>query len=372
MGLLDYYKQFEDVDEEELNKARRERRAQEKKLALERAPELDLSSTEWPDLPNSEVVNASIFTARGRVNGYPDRHGTGVRRRLAERHEVEPERIVVGNGAAELLQAAAMALLSQGDELVTAWPSYPLYPLMAARAGGRPVPVETGDDGQDLDAIRDAVTDGTRLVVICNPNDPTGTYVSAERIAALASQLPERVHLVVDEALIHFQDAEPPDAVLRLTDAFPRLLVIRTFSKIYGLSGLRIGYAVGSSSAAQILDSIAPVLGVNALSQSAVVQTLKISDPEIERRRAAVIEERHRLLTALASFPVEVTDTQANFIWMAADGISGAALANRLKRESITVAPGGPLGADDHVRAAIRDTGATNRLLSALEKALAS
>jgi histidinol-phosphate aminotransferase len=372
MGLLDYYKQFEDVDEEELNKARRERRAQEKRLALQVAPELDLSGTEWPELPNSEVVNASIYTARGRVNGYPDRLASGVRRRLAERHGVEPERIVVGNGAAELLQAAALALMSAGDELLTPWPSYPLYPLMAARAGGRPVAVDTGADGYGLDELRERITDRTRLIVLCNPNDPTGTYVAAERIAALASGLPERTHLIVDEALIHFQDAEPTDAVLRLTDAFPRLLVVRTFSKIYGLSGLRIGYAVGSSSAAQLLDSIAPVLGVNALSQSAVIQALKISDPEVERRRATVIEERHRLLAALRTMPLDLTDTQANFLWMSAEGISGAALANRLKRESVTVAPGGPLGADDHVRAAIRDPGATNRLLSALEKALAS
>lgn len=370
MGLLDYYKQFEDVPEEELNQARRARREREKRLALERAPELDLSSTEWPDLPDAEVVNASIYTARGRVNGYPDRHASGVRRRLAERHDVEPERIVVGNGASELLQAAAMALLSVGDELLTPWPSYPLYPLMATRAGGRPVAVDTGDDGQDLDRLLAAVTDRTRLVVICNPNDPTGTYVSADRLASLAAQLPERVHLVVDEALAHFQEAEPVDAVLRLTDAFERLLVVRTFSKVYGLSGLRIGYAVGSTAATQLLDAIAPVLGVNALSQAAVSQTLKISDPEVERRRAAVIEERHRLLTALRAFPVSFTDTQANFVWMAAEGVSGAALANRLQRESITVAPGGPLGADDHVRATIRDVGSTNRLLSALEKAL--
>jgi len=370
MGLLDYYKQFEDVPEEELNKGRRERRAQEKRLALERAPELDLSGTEWPELPNSEVVNASIYTARGRVNGYPSRHAAGVRRRLAERHEVEPERIVVGNGAAELLQTAALTLLGPGDELLTPWPSYPLYPLMASRAGARPVAVDTGDDGQDLDRLRDAVTERTRLVVICNPNDPTGTYVSAERIAALAGDLPERAHLIVDEALVHFQDREPRDAVLRLTDAFPRLLVVRTFSKIYGLSGLRAGYAVGSTSAAELLDAIAPVLGVNALSQAAVIQALKISDPEVERRRATVIEERHRLLAALASMPIAFTDTEANFVWMSANGISGAALANRLKQESITVAAGGPLGADDHVRAAIRDVGATNRLLSALEKAL--
>jgi histidinol-phosphate aminotransferase len=372
VGLLDYYRQFEDVPEEELNKGRRERRAREKRLALERAPELDLSTTEWAELPNSEVVNASIYTARGRVNGYPNRHAAGVRRLLAERHDVEPERIVVGNGASELLQTAALALMSAGDELLTPWPSYPLYPLMAARAGGRPVAVDAGTDGQDLDALRAALTDRTRLVVICNPNDPTATYVSAERIAALAGDLPERVHLIVDEALIHFQDTEPLDAVLRLTDAFPRLLVVRTFSKVYGLSGLRAGYAVGSNAAAKLLDSLAPVLGVNALTQAAVVQALRIADGDVEHRRATVIEERHRLLAALAAMPFDVTASQANFLWIAAHDLSGAALANRLQRESVTVAPGGPLGADDHVRAAIRDPGATNRLLSALSKSLAA
>src|ERR687887_2385759 len=109
MGLLDYYKQFEDVDQEEWNRGLRERRAREKALALGRVTTVDLSGTEWPDLPNSEVVNAAISRARGRVNGYPDRHAAGIRSQLAERHGVAPERIAVGNGAAELLQAAAFA-----------------------------------------------------------------------------------------------------------------------------------------------------------------------------------------------------------------------------------------------------------------------
>ena len=168
MGLLDYYKQFEDVDEVEANRARRARRARERALALEQVPALDLSGTEWPEFPNSEVMNASIFTARGRINGYPDRHAEAVRRALAARHEVEPERIVLGNGAAELLQAAALVLMGEGDELLTPWPSYPLYPLMAARAGGRPAPVAS------VEGLPDAVNERTRLVVLCNPNDPTG------------------------------------------------------------------------------------------------------------------------------------------------------------------------------------------------------
>src|SRR5919202_4210447 len=189
MGLLDYYRQFEDIDEEEINRERRARRARERALELERVPTLDLSGTEWPHSPHSEIMNAAIAAARGRVNGYPDRHATAVRRALAERHGVEPEQVVVGNGAAELLQQAALLLLRDGGELVTPWPSYPLYPLMAQRAGGRPVPVDLAGGRIDLDAVVDAVDDETRAVVICNPNDPTGSYLDSQALGALIASL---------------------------------------------------------------------------------------------------------------------------------------------------------------------------------------
>ena len=360
MGLLDYYKQFEDIDERELNKERRARRDRERELALQEIVEVDLSGTEWPDFPNSEVVNASIYTARGRVNGYPDRHAGAVRTALAERLAVEPERIVLGNGAAELLQAAAMVLLGRDDELAMPWPSYPLYPLMAARAGAKPVAVDGPDD------LAAAVTPRTRAIAICNPNDPTGEYWPSGRLAALLADLPEGVHVLLDEALVHFQDAEDRDACLRLTGEHPNLTVFRTFSKIYGLSGLRAGYAVGGST--ELLDAIAPVLGVNALTQSAVVQALKIGGPEVERRREAVLRERARLTAGLRELPVEVTDSQANFVWLAVPGMSGAELASRLRERGVIVAPGGPLGADDHVRATIRNAVATDRLLDALDR----
>jgi histidinol-phosphate aminotransferase len=358
MGLLDYYRQFEDIDERELNEQKRERRHRERAQALQQVPELDLSGTEWPDFPNAEVMNASIYAARGRVNGYPDRHAVRVRATLAERLEVEPERIVLGNGAAELLQAAAMALLSKGAELVMPWPSYPLYPLMAARAGAQPVPV----DG--FDALGAAIGEHTRAVAICNPNDPSGEYLPSSALATLLRNLPGGVHVLLDEALVHFQDAEDLNACLRLTAEHDNLTVFRTFSKIYGLSGIRAGYAVGGST--ELLDAIAPVLGVNALTQAAVSHALKIGDDEVKRRRAAVIRERGRLLAALAELPLDVTPSQANFVWMAAPGMSGLDLANRLRERGVIVAPGGPLGADDHVRATVRHAAGTDRLVEAL------
>ena len=368
MGLLDYYRQFDDLDEEEYNRGLRERRAHEKAMALERVPVLDLSRTEWPELTNSEVVNAAIYAARGLVNNYPDRYAASIRATLAKRHGVAPEQVVVGNGAGELMQAATHVLLKPGDELITPWPSYPLYPLMAQRAGGRPLAV----DDASLSSLLDAVTEQSRIVVLCNPNDPTGVYFTADDVAGLASQLPEHVTLLVDEAYIHFQDVEDRDAVLRLVDSFQRLIVFRTFSKIYGMAGLRGGYAVASPSASELLGAIAPALGVNALTQAAIAHALKIGDPEVERRRELVVEQRRRVLDALHDLPVDAPESQANFIWLHAAGLSGAELAAELERKGVLVAPGGPLGADDHVRASIRGAAASERLLSALTQTLSA
>jgi histidinol-phosphate aminotransferase len=370
MGLLDYYKQFDDLPEEEISRQLMEKRDAARAKALAHIPTIDLSSTEWPDFPNSEVMNASIYVARGRINGYPDRHAETLRRSLAARHRIDPERIAVGNGAAELLQSTAYALLGGGGELVAPWPSYPLYPLMAARAGGRPVAVDLVDDRLDPERVLAAIGPDTRALVICNPNDPTGTYVPSHELGALLSRVPDHVHVLLDEAYVHFQEAEHEDACLRLTDAFARLLVFRTFSKAYGLSGLRIGYAVGSNDAAEMLAKVAPVLGVNSLSQAAADYAVGIADRELEQRRALVSEQRRRLAEELPRLGVDATPTQANFIWMRVEGLSGADLAARLERERVLVAPGGPLGADDHIRAAVRGPRETDRLLLALRRAL--
>jgi histidinol-phosphate aminotransferase len=361
VGFRDYYRQFDDIDEAKLNLERRERRRREKAAALERAPEIDLSGTEWPDLPHSEIMNAAIARARGYVQRYPDRHATETRRLLADRHGLAPDQIALGNGAAELLQSAALALLSEGDELVMPWPSYPLYPLMAAHAGATPVPVEDGD-------ISAALTSATRAVVLCNPNDPTGTYIGSEELRSLLASLPDEVHVLLDEALIHFQDAEDVDACLRLVNDFPRLLVVRTFSKIYGLSGLRAGYAISSD--AHLLAATAPVLGINALTQAAVEYALRSGDGEIERRRRAVARERQVLTERLRELGVDVTESQANFLWIRVRELSGDQLASALRKQGVIVAPGGPLGEDHHIRAAIRDEAASNRLLRAIENAL--
>jgi len=370
MGLLDYYRQFQDLDQEEVNKGLRERRRQEKLLALQEVPVIDLSSTEWPEFPNAEVMNASIYVARGRVNGYPDRHAGRIRSMLSECHGVAPEQVALGNGAAELLQSAAFALLGPGDELLTPWPSYPLYPLMAQRAGARPVAVDLAGGRVDPDALLAAVTERTRAVVVCNPNDPTGTYLPPAAIEELLRTLPEHVHLLLDEAYAEFVVSDDRDGCIRLTERHPRLVCFRTFSKAWGLSGLRAGYAVGGAEAGPLLESIAPALGVNALTQAAVEQALKIGGREIERRREAVAAQRERIARELHDLPLDAPPSEANFVWLRAAGLSGAELAGRLEREKVIVAAGGALGDDEHIRASVRDDAATNRLMHAIGKVL--
>jgi histidinol-phosphate aminotransferase len=326
----------------------------------------DLSSTEWSETPDYDVINAAVFAARGSVNGYPDQSAAKVRTLLAERHGVDPGQVVLGNGAGDLLQTAALALLGTGDELVTPWPSYPLYPLMARRAGAMPVPVALDDGHVDEAALLDGVNDRTRALVVCNPNDPTGTYLESDRLADLLSRLPERVFVLLDEAIVHFQEVEDEDACLRLVDQFPSLVVFRSFSNAYALSGMRAGYAVCSPEAAQLLDALAPVLGVNSLTQAAVECAIARGEAQVARRRELVTALRQRLEDGLARLPVEGPASEAHFVWMRASGMGSVEFASALQRAGILVFPGSVLGDPDHVRVSLRSAAAIDRLLTVL------
>ena len=321
--------------------------------ALERYV-FDLSTTDWAEAPAYDVINAAVFAARGSVNGYPDHGATRVRNLLAERHDLKPDQFVLGNGAGDLLQTAALTLLAPDDELVTPWPSYPLYPLMARRAGARPVPVALDDGQVDVLALLAAIDERTRVVVICNPNDPTGTYLGSPLLAELLSRLPERTYVLLDEAVVHFQDREHEDACLRLVEEHPRLVVFRSFSNAYGLSGLRAGYAVGSPEAPPLLDSLAPVLGVNALTQAAVECALQRGDAQLDGRRSMVIEQRRRVDDALSQLAVEGPQSEAHFVWIRVSGMTSLQLAAAFQRAGVIVFPGSRLGDGEHVRVSLK------------------
>lgn len=367
MGRFDRYRQFAEMTDAEITAELLAQAEERRRRALARIDALDLSRTTWHEPPHPDVVNVVTFAARGALHSQPDPTAEELRQALARRHRVSPARVAVGNGAAQLLSAAAQALLSDGGELLTPWPSYGLYPVMAQRAGARAVPVP---GGFDPDRLRAAVTPSTRVIVICNPNDPTGAYLPTGSLRALLDDLPEQVSVLLDEALVDFVAAEPPGASLKLLDDHPRLLVFRTFSKIYGLAGLRCGYVLGGPGSEPLLTQIAPELGVNALAQMGALEALTRCDAQVARRREAVITERERLIERLHELPVDVSPSEANVLWLRATGLSGSELATRLRRGGVIVASGISVGDEDHVRVTAQSPDASRRLLDALATAL--
>jgi histidinol-phosphate aminotransferase len=366
MGLLDYYKQFEGMTEEEVNSQLREEADERKRKALTRVETLDLSQTTWPDLPHPEVVSAITFVARRGMQRYPHMRGSQLRVRLAERHSVDQARVIVGNGAAELLSAATRALIEPGQELITSWPSYPLFPIMARRAHGRAVPVSGG-----VDALLEAVGESTRVVALASPNDPTGELLPTAELERLLTELPDHVGVLLDESLVEFADAQPIDSSLRLLESNPRLLVFRSFSKAWGLAGLRCGYAVGAPGAEDLLAELEPDLGVSEISQAGALESLRNCSELIAKRVRRVSKERESLTTALRQRGFELSDSQANFLWLAHPTLDGGELAARLARSGILVAAGDALGEPRHVRIAVRDEASSTRLLNAIDRVLA-
>ncbi len=366
MGLLDYYRQFEGLTEEEVNSDLREEADERKRKALTRVVTLDLSQTTWPDLPHPDIVSAITFVARRGMQRYPHMRGSQLRRRLAQLHDVEPARLIVGNGSAELLSAATRALIEPGQELITSWPSYPLFPIMARRAHGRAVPVSGG-----VDALLDAVGANTRVVALASPNDPTGELLRTDELQRLLAGLPEGVGVLLDESLVEFADAQPTNASLALLESHPRLLVFRSFSKAWGLAGLRCGYALGGPGAEDLLAELEPDLGVSEISQAGAMEALRSCSDLLAKRVRLVAQERARLTTALRQRHFEVSDSQANFLWVAHPTFDGGELAARLSRAGVLVAAGSALGEPRHVRITVHNEAASTRLLSALERALA-
>ena len=366
MGLLDYYRQFEGMSEEEVNAQLREQAAERKRKALTRVEALDLSDTTWPELPHPRIVNAITFVARRGLHRYPHLQGTDLRNELAERHGVDPSRLILGNGAAELLSSATRALIAPGQLLLTAWPSYPLFPLMARRAHGRAIRVSGGVDA----LLEAAAEEDVRVIALASPNDPTGELLGAAELERLLEGLPDGVAVLLDESLVEFADAQPTNASLALLEAHPRLLVFRSFSKAWGLAGLRIGYALGAPGAGDLLAELEPDLGVSEISQAGALEALRSCTELVNRRVRTIREERPRLTGQLRERGFDVTDSQANFLWVAHPAVDGGELATRLARAGVLVAGGAPLGEPRHARIGIRNALASQRLLDAIDKAL--
>jgi histidinol-phosphate aminotransferase len=323
-----------------------------------------LASNESPFPPHPQVVEA-IEKAAGAMHRYPDPDATLLRRRLAERYEAEPSRVAVGNGSCEILLAAAEALCEPGAEILYGWPAFSMYPYLAALTGAREVRVPLdGDDVHDLGAMATEITAATQLVLVCNPNNPTGTHLPAAEIAAFCEQVPPHVTVILDEAYVEFQTDDDPDATLDLLAEFPNLVVLRTFSKCYGLAGLRVGYAIGSAGFRAAVDAVRQPFSVNALAQAAGAEAILHQD-DVARRVESTIAERLRVEEALHEMGLATAETQANFSWIDLGEADEAEIVAGLADRQIAVRPGTPLGAPGHLRVTYGTAAENDRFLSA-------
>lgn len=328
-----------------------------------------LASNESPFPPHPQVVEAIARTAAA-MNRYPDPDATLLRRRLAERYETDPSRIAVGNGSCEILLAAAEALCEPGAEILYAWPAFSMYPYLPALTGAREIRVPLGEgDVHDLEAMAAEVTAATQLLLVCNPNNPTATHVPAAEIAAFCERLPAHVTVILDEAYVEFQTDDDPDATLDLLADFPNLVVLRTFSKAYGLAGLRVGYAIGSPSFRAAVDAVRQPFSVNALAQAAGAEAILHQD-DVLRRVESTVAERLRVQEGLAAIGLATSESQANFSWIDLGEAEEAAVLAGLAEQRIAVRPGTPLGGPGHIRVSYGTADENDRFLGVLSEVL--
>ena len=316
-----------------------------------------ISSNENPYPPLPSVLKV-VEDAASSVNRYPDMFATGLVAAIAQHLDVPADHVVTGTGSVGVLGQIVQATLAEGDEAVYAWRSFEAYPIVVGVSGARSVRVPlTPDARHDLDAMADAVTERTRLVVVCSPNNPTGPVVHAEELERFLDRVPGDVPVVLDEAYTEFvRDPQAADG-LAVYRARPNVVVLRTFSKAYGLAGLRVGYSISHPPLADAIRKTAVPFGVSGLAQEAAVASLQV-EHELLERVDALVAERRRVLGALREQGWDVPETEANFVWLAL-GDETVAFAAACEAEGLSVRPFPGEGC----RCTVAETEANDRLL---------
>jgi histidinol-phosphate aminotransferase len=335
------------------------------------APLVRLASNEspYPPLPQ---VRAAIERALGTLNRYPDPSNSLLRRRLSDRYGVPQSRIAIGNGSCDILLAAGEALLEPGAELVYAWPSFSVYAHLGAASGARSVTVPLdGADRHDLPAMLREITVATRLAIVCNPNNPTSTALPLGEIADFLAEIPQHVCVIVDEAYCEFNLLDDPDASIDLLEHHPNLVLLRTFSKVHGLCGLRVGFALcGSDRLPQALDQVRQPFFCNALAQAAAVEALEHQDAVVDRV-ARNVAERITVDERLRALGIEPADSQANFCWFSLGSERDEQVVMRgLQERGVLVRGGTALGGAGSLRVTYGTPEEDARFLDALAEVL--
>ncbi len=330
--------------------------------AADQAPPIKLSSNENP-LPPLPSVMEAINKAGGAINRYPDMFAVELTERIAGNAGLSAEQVAVGGGSVAVLAHILQAYAGLGDEVVYAWRSFEAYPILTHAVGATPVAVPLAASARhDLEALAAAVTGKTRVLLVCSPNNPTGPAVHADEFAELMSAVPSSVLVVLDEAYLEF--VTDPRAVrgADVLGRWPNLLVLRTFSKAYGLAGLRVGHALGPADLIAPVRSCVTPFSVSAVAQLAAVASLDVED-ELLERVAGIVAERTRVLGDLADQGWSIPDAQGNFFWIAAGDDAADLAAHLATREPSVLAR--PF-AGDGVRISIGTSLENDQLLSAL------
>jgi histidinol-phosphate aminotransferase len=331
-----------------------------------------LASNESCFAPLPEVVEAARRVLGG-TNRYPDPSYAALRHALSERYAVPVDRIALGNGSCDILLAAGEALLEPGSELVHAWPSFSVYPHLAAASGARAIEVALdADDRHDLDAIAAEITVATRLVLICNPNNPTSTAVGLDHVEAFLERVPPHVCVILDEAYCEFSlRLGDPLASLELLRRHPNLVLLRTFSKVYGLAGLRVGYALcGSEDFRVAVDQVRQPFYLSVAAQAAAVEALRHQD-QVERRVAKTIAARLSLEEEVRGLGLWVAESDANFVWVRLpDSCVEADVVEGLAAGGVLVRAGTSLGREGALRVTVGTAAENERLVAVLGELL--
>jgi histidinol-phosphate aminotransferase len=326
-----------------------------------------LASNETPFAPHPQVLEAVESQLRT-LNRYPDPTKSGLRSRLSDRTGVAPGRIAIGNGSCELLLSAAEAMLEPGAEVVYAWPAFSIYPHLAAMSGARAIEVPLNDAQEhDLDAMAKEVTAATRMLIVCNPNNPTATALPPAAIDEFLKAIPRHVAVLLDEAYIEFGTLQDPDESLDLVRKHPNLIVLRTFSKVYGLCGLRVGYSLGSEEFRLAVDRVRQPFSVNALALAAASEALNHVD-EVERRVEQTAIERVHVETELEERGLETSDSQANFSWVSLGDRDEDEVVDGLAKQGVIVRAGRALGQEGWMRVTYGTRHENDRFLAALDQ----
>jgi len=328
------------------------------------AEAIKLASNEVPFGPLPGVAEA-VATAVTQSHRYPDMGVVELRDKLAERYAVSPDRIVTGCGSVALAEHLVKATCLPGDEIVYAWRSFEAYPIISAGAGATSVRVpNTPGHAHDLPAMADAITDRTRLAIVCNPNNPTGTSVRRAELDRFLDAVPQDVLVVLDEAYREFvTDDEVPDGLQVYGDR-PNVVVLRTLSKAWGLAGLRIGFLVGQPEVAGAIRKVLTPFSTSLVAQAAALAALDAED-EVRRRCAIVISERERVTEALRKMLPDVPSSQSNFVWLPL-GDQAAAFGAACEQRGVIVRP----FQGDGVRVTIGTPEENDAFLAAAEAAL--